>query len=72
MNELEAFVRNSHIKSLTEDEQRQVMAALQQLISETRDKLINQEIEDESRQQLQQQIEAWEMLLEKLGTINTQ
>jgi hypothetical protein len=72
MNELEAFVRNSHIKSLTEDEQRQVMAALQQLISETRDKLINQEISDESRQQLQQQITAWETLLEKWERINTQ
>jgi hypothetical protein len=72
MNELEAFVRNSQIKSLTEDEQRQVMAALQQLISETRDKLINQEISDESRQQLQQQITAWETLLEKLERINTQ
>ncbi len=72
MNELEAFVRNSHIKSLTEDEQRQVMAALQQLISETRDKLINQEISDESRQALEQQITAWETLLEKLGRINNQ
>ncbi len=72
MNELEAFVRNSQIKSLTEDEQRQVMAALQQLISETRDKLINQEISDESRQALEQQITAWETLLEKLGRINNQ
>jgi predicted transcriptional regulator len=72
MNGLEAFVRNSQIKSLSEDEQTQLIAALQRLIGEARDKLINQEIEDESRQQLQQQIEAWEMLLEKLGTINTQ
>ena len=67
MNGLEAFVRNSQIKSLSEDEQTQLIAALQQLIGEARDKLINQGIEDVSRQQLQQQIEAWEMLLEKLG-----
>ena len=72
MNELEAFVRNSQIKSLSEDEQTQLMAALQQLIVEAQDKLINQEISDESRQSLEQQITAWETLLEKLGRINTQ
>jgi hypothetical protein len=72
MNGLEAFVRNSSIKSLSEDEQTQLIAALQQLIGEARNKLINQEISDVSRQPLQQQIEAWETLLEKLGTINTQ
>jgi uncharacterized protein YfeS len=72
MNGLEAFVRNSQIKSLSEDEQTQLIAALQQLIGEVRDKLINQGIEDVSRQQLQQQIVAWETLLEKLGNINTQ
>jgi hypothetical protein len=71
MDGLEAFVRNSQIKSLTEDEQTQLMAALQQLIGEARDKLINQEISDESRQSLEQQITAWETLLEKLGRINT-
>ena len=71
MNGLEAFVRNSQIKSLSEDEQTQLIAALQQLIGEARDKLINQEIEDVSRQLLEQQIEAWETLLEKLGKINT-
>jgi len=48
------------------------MAALQQLIVEAQDKLINQEISDESRQSLEQQITAWETLLEKLGRINTQ
>jgi hypothetical protein len=67
MDGLEAFVRNSQIKSLTEDEQTQLIAALQQLISEARDKLINQEIEGEGIPQLQQQIEAWQVLLEKLG-----
>ena len=67
MDRLEAFVRNSQIKSLTEDEQTQLIAALQQLISEARDKLINQEIEGERIPQLQQQIEAWKALLEKLG-----
>ncbi len=72
MDGLEAFVRNSQIKSLTEDEQTQLMAALQQLIGEARDKLITQEIEGESRPQLQQQITVWETLLEKLGRINTQ
>ncbi len=72
MNGLEAFVRNSQIKSLSEDEQTQLIAALQQLIGEARDKLINQGIEDVSRQQLQQQKEAWEKLREKLGKINTQ
>jgi len=72
MNGLEAFVRNSSIKSLSEDEQTQLIAALQQLIGDTRDKLINQEISGESRQQLQQQITAWESLLEKLVQINTQ
>jgi hypothetical protein len=72
MDGLEAFVRNSQIKSLTEDEQTQLMAALQQLIGEARDKLINQEIKDDSRQALDQQITAWETLLEKLGKINTQ
>ncbi len=69
---LVAFVRNSSIKSLSEDEQTQLIAALQQLIGDTRDKLINQEISDVSRQPLQQQIAAWETLLEKLGKINTQ
>jgi hypothetical protein len=72
MNGLEAFVRNSQIKSLSEDEQTQIIAALQQLIGEARDKLISQEISGESRQPLEQQIEGWEMLLEKLGNINTQ
>jgi hypothetical protein len=72
MNGLEAFVRNSSIKSLSEDEQTQLIAALQQLIGEARDKLINQEISAVSRQPLQQQIAAWETLLEKLGKINTQ
>jgi hypothetical protein len=67
MDGLEAFVRNSQIKSLTEDEQTQLITALQQLISEARDKLINQEIEGEGIPQLQQQIEAWKALLEKLG-----
>jgi len=67
MDRLEAFVRNSQIKSLTEDEQTQLIAALQRLISEARDKLINQEIEGEGIPQLQQQIEAWKALLEKLG-----
>jgi hypothetical protein len=71
MNRLEAFVRNSQIKSLSEDEQTQIIAALQQLIGEARDKLISQEISGESRQPLEQQIEGWEMLLEKLGNINT-
>ena len=71
MNGLEAFVRNSQIKSLSEDEQTQIIAALQQLIGEARDKLISQEISGESIEQLQQQIEGWEMLLEKLGNINT-
>ena len=72
MNELEAFVRNSQIKLLSEDEQTQLMAALQQLIGEARNKLINQEIKGKSRQALEQQITAWETLLEKLGRINTQ
>ena len=72
MNGLEAFVRNSQIKSLSEDEQTQLIAALQQLIGEARNKLINQEISDVSRQPFQQQIAAWETLLEKLGKINTQ
>ncbi len=72
MNGLEAFVRNSQIKSLSEDEQTQIIAALQQLIGEARDKLISQEISGESIEQLQQQILGWEMLLEKLGNINTQ
>jgi len=72
MNGLEAFVRNSSIKSLSEDEQTQLIAILQQLIGEARNKLINQEILGESRQQLQQQITAWESLLEKLVQINTQ
>jgi hypothetical protein len=72
MDGLEAFVRNSQIKSLTEDEQTQLIAALQQLIGEARDKLISLEIEGESRQPLEQQIKAWEMLLEKLGNIKTQ
>ena len=72
MDGLEAFVRNSQIKSLTEDEQTQLITALQRLISEARDKLINQEIEGESRPQLQQQITVWETLLEKLGNSNTQ
>ena len=72
MNELEAIVRNSQIKSLSENEQTQLMAALQQLIGEARDKLINQEIKGESRQSLEQQITAWETLLAKLGRINTQ
>jgi hypothetical protein len=72
MNGLEAFVRNSQIKLLSEDEQTQLIAALQQLIGEARDKLINQEIEGDRIQQLQQQISAWETLLEKLGRINTQ
>jgi hypothetical protein len=67
MDGLEAFVRNSQNKSLTEDEQTQLIAALQQLISEARDKLINQEISGECIPQLQQQIEAWQALLEKLG-----
>ena len=67
MDGLEAFVRNSQNKSLTEDEQTQLIAALQRLISEARDKLINQEIEGEGIPQLQQQIEAWKALLEKLG-----
>ncbi len=72
MNGLEAFVRNSQIKSLSEDEQTQVIAALQQLIGDTRDKLINQEISGESRQPLEQKIATWESLLEKLVQINTQ
>ncbi len=72
MDGLEAFVRNSQIKSLSEDEQTQLIHALQRLIGEARDRLINQEIGGESRQQLQQQIMAWETLLEKLGRINTQ
>lgn len=72
MNGLEAFVRNSQIKSLSEDEQTQIIAALQQLIGEARDKLISQEISGESRQPLEQQIEGWETLLEKLGNINAQ
>ena len=72
MNGLEAFVRNSSIKSLSEDEQTQLIAILQQLIDEARNKLINQEILGESRQQLQQRITAWESLLEKLVQINTQ
>jgi hypothetical protein len=72
MNGLEAFVRNSSIKSLSEDEQTQLIAILQQLIVEAKNKLINQEILGESRQQLQQQITAWESLLEKLVQINTQ
>jgi hypothetical protein len=72
MNELETFVRNSQIKLLSKDEQTQLMAALQQLIGEAREKLINQEISDESCQALEQQITAWETLLEKLGRINTQ
>ena len=72
MNGLEAFVRNSSIKSLSEDEQTQLIAILQQLIGEARNKLINQEILGESRQQLQQRITAWESLLEKLVQINTQ
>ena len=72
MNGLEEFVRNSQIKSLTEDEQMQLIAALQRLIGEARGKLINQEISGESRQPLEQQIKAWEMLLDRLGNINTQ
>ena len=74
MNGLEAFVRNSQIKSLSvsEDEQTQIIAALQQLIGEARDKLISQEISGESRQPLEQQIKAWEMLLDRLGNLNTQ
>ena len=72
MDGLEAFVRNSQIKSLTEDEQTQLIAALQRLIGEARGKLINQEISGESRQPLEQQIKAWEMLLDRLGNINTQ
>jgi hypothetical protein len=71
MNGLEAYVRNSQIKSISEDEQTQLIAALQQLIGEAHDKLINQQMKDESRQPLQQQITAWETLLEKLGRINT-
>jgi len=35
--------RNNQNKSLTEDEQRQLIAALQQLISEARDKLISRD-----------------------------
>jgi len=65
-------VRNSQIKSLTEDERTQLMAALQQLIGEAHDKLIAIEIEDESREPLEQQITAWETLQKKLGRINTQ
>ncbi|MBW4549222.1 MAG: hypothetical protein KME25_33175 [Symplocastrum torsivum CPER-KK1] len=42
------------------------------LLSRTHVKLLNQEIKNESRQQLQQQITAWETLLEKLGRLNTQ
>jgi len=72
MDGLEAFVRNSQIKSLTEDERTQLMAALQQLIGEAHDKLIAIEIEDESREPLEQQITAWETLQKKLGRINTQ
>jgi hypothetical protein len=71
MNGLEAYVRNSQIKSISENEQTQLMGALQQLIGEANDKLINQQMKDESRQSLQQQITAWEMLLEKLARINT-
>ena len=71
MNGLEAYVRNSQIKSISEDEQTQLRGALQQLIGEAHDKLINQQMKDESRQSLQQQITAWETLLEKLGRINT-
>ncbi|HEY9636698.1 MAG TPA: hypothetical protein V6D14_25085 [Coleofasciculaceae cyanobacterium] len=71
MNGLEAYVRNSQIKSISEDEQSQLRGALQQLIGEANDKLINQQMKDESRQSLQQQITAWERLLEKLGRINT-
>jgi hypothetical protein len=71
MNGLEAYVRNSQIKSISEDEQTQLIAALQQLIGEAHDKLINQQMKDESRQPLQQQIMAWERLLEKLARINT-
>jgi hypothetical protein len=67
MDGLEAFVRSSQTKSLTEDDQMQLITALQQLIGEARDKLINQEMEDENRQPLEQQITAWETLLEKLG-----
>ena len=65
-------MRNSQIKSLTEDERTQLMAALQQLIGEAHDKLIAIEIEDESREPLEQQITAWETLQKKLGRINTQ
>jgi hypothetical protein len=72
MDGLEAFVRNSQTKSLTQDEQTQLITALQQLIGDARDKLIQKEIEGESRQQLQQQITAWEMLLLKLVNISTQ
>ena len=65
-------MRSTQIKSLSEDERTQLMAALQQLIGEAHDKLIAIEIEDESREPLEQQITAWETLLVKLGRINTQ
>ena len=71
MNGLEAYVRNSQIKSISENEQTQLIAALQQLIGEAHDKLINQQMNNESHQPLQQQITAWERLLEKLARINT-
>jgi hypothetical protein len=78
MDAVETLVGTDTPIALTEDDRALIIAALRQLIDLSRDELAGQgfyqqrKAEGNRIQQVQQQITAWETLLEKLGRINTQ
>lgn len=76
MDAVETLVGADTPITLTEDDRALIIAALRQLIALSRDELAGRELyqqrrtEGERIQQLQQQIEAWQALLEKLRGID--
>lgn len=73
MDAVETLVGAGTRIALTEDDKASIIAALRQLINLSRDELAGQGLYQQCKakgdriQQLQQQIEVWQPLLEKLG-----
>jgi hypothetical protein len=76
MDSVETLVGAGTRIALTENDTALIIAALRQLIDLSRDELAGQGLYQQRKaksdriQQLQQQIEAWQALLEKLGGID--